>query len=175
MDRRKPCKLCGQRHASKSRSRTKGKVAERKVATAYREAGFEARRSIQSRGAAESDVVALCFWNEVKDRKTVSCRTTWEQARDDAKNDTIPLAITHEPRSEWLVTLQLEDWLAILTGMQMNAEALREAQAHVFRQAHHGRHEQDRWDAYVWWQKWGTGSKIHPVPKEPKPPKKRRG
>ena len=77
MDLRKPCKLCGERHRHKARSRNKGKRGERKVAQAYRQAGFDARRSIQSRGPAESDVVSLCFWNEVKDRKVVSCRSTW--------------------------------------------------------------------------------------------------
>ncbi len=155
LDRTKPCRLCGQKHAAKGRPRRK-KKAEGDLAPSYG-----------------------CFHYEVSESASVSCQGTWKKARAAtarADADSIPAAITREPNDPWLVTLRLEDFLAILSGMQMNAEALREAQSHVFRQGHYGRHEQDRWDAYQWWQKWGSArSHIHPVPKEPKPPKKRRG
>ncbi len=148
-------------------SREKGKAAERRVARAFRDAGLEAQRNIQSRGPEEPDVSSLCFWNEVKDRKSVSCRATWEQTSCETPDDLIPVAITHMPRREWLVTLRLDDWLAILSGMKQNTEAVNEARAHVWRQAHSGKHEQDKRDAYEWWQKWGDGGEIHPTPKNP--------
>ena len=33
-------------------------------------------------------------------------------------------------------------------------QALREAHSHVYRQQHHGRHEQDRADAKAWLERW---------------------
>ena len=42
-----------------------------------------------------------------------------------------------------------------------------EARQHVFRQIFHGRHEQDRWDAYRWWQKWGDDRVVDPAPRDP--------
>jgi len=33
-------------------------------------------------------------------------------------------------------------------------QALREAHSHVYRQQHHGRHEQDRIDAKAWLERW---------------------
>jgi len=138
-------------------STNKGKKAERKVAAAFRDAGIDAHRNIQTRGPEESDVPALCFWNEVKDRKAVSCRAAWKQARAESGDDHIPVAITHQPREEWLVTLGLDDWLAILQGMQNNMEALRQARAHVYRQLH-GRHAQDRIDAKEWLDRYGKES-----------------
>jgi len=145
----------------------KGKKAERAVARAFRGAGFDAQRNIQTRGPDAPDVISSCFWNEVKDRKSVSCRSAWEQAQREAPDSLIPVAITHMPRRDWLVTIRLEDWLAILSGMQQNVVALDSARAHVWRQGHVGTHTQDRWDAYVWWQTWGDGGEIHPTPKNP--------
>lgn len=135
---------------SRVNSTNKGKKAERHVARAFRSAGIAAKRTIQNRGPETADVPALCFWNEVKDRKSVSCRAAWKQARDEADEDHTPVAITHQPREEWLVTLSLDDWLAVLQGMQNNMEALQSARAHVYRQLHHGRHAQDRIDAQEW-------------------------
>lgn len=37
--------------------------------------------------------------------------------------------------------------------------ALREARPHVYRQQHHGRHEQDRVDAEAWIERWGNEAK----------------
>ena len=34
-------------------------------------------------------------------------------------------------------------------------QALKEARTHVYRQQHHGKHEQDRADAVAWMSKWG--------------------
>ena len=45
--------------------------------------------------------------------------------------------------------------------------ALEAARPHVWRQGHHGAHEQDRWDAYRWWRTWGGPGQIHPIPKNP--------
>jgi hypothetical protein len=137
------------------RSTRKGKDAERTIARAFRDAGIDAHRNIQTRGPDDSDVPALCFWNEVKDRKLVSCRTTWLNASDESPDDKIPVAITHQPREPWLVTVSLEDWLAILAGMQLNAEALEKARRHVDRQRLHGKHEQDRQDAKEWMAAYG--------------------
>jgi hypothetical protein len=46
-------------------------------------------------------------------------------------------------------------------------KAVSRARAHVYRQIHHGRHEQDRWDAYVWWQTWGDHQAVYPIPQNP--------
>ena len=34
-------------------------------------------------------------------------------------------------------------------------QAIKEARPHVYRQQHHGKHEQDRADAVAWMSKWG--------------------
>lgn len=143
-------------------SRDKGKRGERHVARAYRDAVGEGTRGLQSRGPESADVNALCFWHEVKDRKSVACRAAWEQARDEAPEDKIPIAITHVPRREWLATLKFEDWLAVLEGMKQTAEtatqaleALAGARAFVYRARYTKGHEQDKVDAEAWWAKWG--------------------
>lgn len=58
-------------------------------------------------------------------------------------------------------------WLGALQTFRGQMAALDAARPHVWRQAHHGRHEQDRWDAYVWWQTWGGPGQIYPIPKNP--------
>jgi hypothetical protein len=136
-------------------SREKGKAAERRVARAYRQAVGAGQRGLQARGPESADVGALCFWNEVKDRKAVACRAAWEQARDEAPADMTPVAVTHLPQREWLVTLGLEDWLAVLQGMRETAEAVQAARQFVYRARFARGHEQDRADAEAWWQKWG--------------------
>jgi hypothetical protein len=47
------------------------------------------------------------------------------------------------------------------------AHGIHEARTHVFRQIFHGRHEQDRWDAYVWWLEWGDDRVVDPAPHDP--------
>lgn len=99
-----------------------------------------------------------CFHYEVSERAHVSCQGTWKKARAaiarvDASS--IPAAITHEPNDPWLVTLRLEDFLAILSGMRSNMDALRLARAHVYRQRFYGSHDQDKTDAEEWWRLYG--------------------
>lgn len=91
-------------------SRSKGKRAERRIATVLRErfpeiAG-DIRRSIQSRQAEESDICGLPgFWLENQDAAEPTPKAKLEQAiRDVCANkketELVPVAITHKTRSK---------------------------------------------------------------------------
>lgn len=102
------------------RSRNKGKVGEREVATLIREyfPDIPVERSWQVRGGeGRPDVVAqgLGLHIEVKRGRLPNIRAAYRQAcRDSAGSTLIPVAVTRADRDVWLVTLEFEDFLSML-------------------------------------------------------------
>lgn len=97
-------------------SREKGKRFERALAKAFREQGYEARRTQQYCGATEesSDVIGLPYIHvEAKHYAKTAFSYDWmEQAKRDAK-DKIPAVFHKTDNHEILVTMALDDWFTI--------------------------------------------------------------
>lgn len=98
-------------------SKTKGKVGEREWAEFLRSFGFEARRGVQYSGNPEApDVVCndLPFHWEVKRVEKLNIDQAMDQAKRDCGNS-IPVVSHRKNRSEWLITIQAEQFLKLVT------------------------------------------------------------
>lgn len=104
--------------ASARKSRTKGKVGEREVVAILTAAGISSRRGLsQSRGggAEEPDIVIdLPYHIEVKRQARPLIMAAYEQAAADAAQGRAPVAVTRCDRGEWMATLRLEVFAALL-------------------------------------------------------------
>ena len=110
--------------ASRGRgAQVKGKSFERKVAKLFTEAlGYQFKRGIgQSRGGGQEvpdgySEEADLFHIEAKCQQRTNIKGALLQAISDveeSKSGRIPIAVTHEDRSDTYVTLRLEDFLLI--------------------------------------------------------------
>ena len=92
--------------------REKGKRVERLAAKAWQSlVGGTARRSVQYCGAdGTGDLIATDGVHfEVKARKNIAIARFLDQAKDDAKQDDLPIVLLKEDRGQFLVLLQLAD------------------------------------------------------------------
>lgn len=96
-------------------SREKGKKGERTLAHILRDNGYDARRGAQYCGAnGDADVVGLdgvhieCKWKE-----RLNVRDAMEQSKRDAREGEIPIVAHKKNYCEWLVTMRLEDFIAM--------------------------------------------------------------
>lgn len=97
--------------------REKGKAGERELAALFRECGFNARRTSQycGRTGDASDVVGLPGIHvECKRCETTKIHEWMAQARRDAKEG-IPAVFHRRSREKWLVTMDAEDFLEVLS------------------------------------------------------------
>lgn len=96
-------------------SRRKGAAGERELSKVLRGYGYDARRGQQFSGAnGDADVVGLPGIHiECKRVERLNIYDGLAQARSDAKNGDIPAVFHRKDRSEWLVTMSLEDWIRI--------------------------------------------------------------
>ncbi len=96
----------------------KGKVGEREFAALLRSFGVDARRGQQFCGGnGDADVVhgmaGVHF--EVKRREKLNVREALEQAILDAKvKGDVPIVAHRANRSEWMVSMRAEDFLALM-------------------------------------------------------------
>lgn len=106
-------------------SREKGKRGERLVVT-YLKDKFpncknDLRRSVQSDGARESDVVGLPgFWVEVKKGPKPNMRAAINQAcgdADAAHANKIPVAFILDDNGAWNVVMRADDWCVLARHM----------------------------------------------------------
>lgn len=97
-------------------SKQKGARFERTLAKAFREQGYEARRTQQYCGATEesSDVIGLPYIHvEAKHYAKKAFDYDWiDQAKRDAK-DKLPAVFHKTDNHEILVTMALDDWFRI--------------------------------------------------------------
>ena len=93
-------------------SRQKGARGERELAKVFREHGYEARRGQQYCGiSGDADVIGLPGIHvECKRVEHLNILDAVSQAVRDANTGEIPTVFHRRDRSEWLVTMRLEDW-----------------------------------------------------------------
>ena len=96
-------------------SREKGKRGERELAGKLREYGYGCRRGQQYCGAnGDADVVGLPGLHiECKRVERLDLYGAMSQARTDAQPGEIPAVMHRRNNAPWLVTLTLEDFMAL--------------------------------------------------------------
>ena len=96
-------------------SRAKGARGERELSKVLREYGYDTRRGQQYSGAnGDADVVGLpnihieCKWVE-----KLNLDKAMNQSIDDARDGEIPVVMHKKNRKPWLITMRLDDWMAM--------------------------------------------------------------
>lgn len=96
-------------------SKQKGKRGELELSSKLREYGYNTRRSVQYCGAnGDADVMGLPGIHiECKRVQKLNIYDAISQAKSDSKESEIPTVFHRKDRSEWLVTMTLEDWIKL--------------------------------------------------------------
>lgn len=96
-------------------SRQKGARGERELAALLRRQGYEARRGQQYSGAnGDADVLGLPGIHiECKRVERLNIDEAMRQAVNDARGGELPAVFHRRNGKGWLVSMRLEDWLAI--------------------------------------------------------------
>lgn len=96
-------------------SKNKGARGERELSSKLKEYGYNTRRGQQYCGAnGDADVVGLPNIHiECKRVEKLNIYNAISQAKADAKDNELPTVFHRKDRSEWLVTMTLEDWMKI--------------------------------------------------------------
>lgn len=94
-------------------SRNKGAAGERELANILKEYGYETRRGQQYCGAnGDADVVGLPGIHiECKRVEKLNLYDAMEQSKSDAKDNETPVVMHRKNRKEWLVTMELSDFM----------------------------------------------------------------
>ena len=96
-------------------SRNKGASGERELAEVLRGYGFKARRGQQFSGAnGDPDVVGIDGVHiECKRVERLNIYDAMAQSSRDARDGEIPVVMHRKNRKGWLVTLSLDDFIAL--------------------------------------------------------------
>ena len=98
-------------------SKKKGKTGELELAKILREHGYtDAARSQQFNGkAGDADIVGALegIHIECKRVENLNIYNAIDQAKRDAKNGDVPTVFHRRNHKEWLVTMQMEEWLKL--------------------------------------------------------------
>lgn len=96
-------------------SRQKGARGERELAKLLRERGYATRRGQQYCGAnGDADVVGLDGVHiECKRVERLNIHQAMEQAESDAREKEKPAVFHRKDRTDWLVTMKLEDFMEL--------------------------------------------------------------
>ena len=99
-------------------SKQKGKAGELELAHKLQEYGYDAKRSVQYNGKdGQADVVGLPNIHcEVKRVEKLNIYDAIEQAKRDAKNGDLPAVFHRKNRCNWLVTMELPDFMNMYKG-----------------------------------------------------------
>lgn len=105
----------------------KGKEGENELAHKLKEYGYNARRSVQYNGKdGQADVLGLPHIHiECKRVEKLNIYDAIEQAKRDAKNGDKPAVFHRKNRCNWLVTMELDEFMAIFKEYE-TAQRLRE-------------------------------------------------
>lgn len=94
--------------------RDKGQRYEREIAAALTAAGYPSRRTCQKDGRIEADVIGLPGIHiEAKHQEQMRLYDWMEQSKRDAQPGEIPVVMHRKNRAGTLVTMELDDWLAL--------------------------------------------------------------
>ena len=96
-------------------SKRKGAKGEVELAHKLEEYGFNTRRSVQYNGKnGQADVIGLPHIHvEVKRVEKLNIHDAIAQAIRDAKNGNLPAVFHRKNRCNWLVTMELDDFMKI--------------------------------------------------------------
>ena len=100
---------------AKINSKAKGARGERELSSKLKEYGYETRRGQQYCGAnGDADVVGLDGIHiECKRVEKLNIYDAISQAKADAKETELPTVFHRKDRSEWLVTMTIDDWMKL--------------------------------------------------------------
>jgi Holliday junction resolvase len=105
-------------------SKQKGKRGELELAKKLREFGYEARRGQQYSGIEGEDVVGLKGIHiECKRVERLNIYDAIAQAKRDRKAGQKPAVFHRKNNCQWLVTMELEDWIEIYREWEMTQTA----------------------------------------------------
>ena len=93
----------------------KGKAGELELAHKLQEYGYDAKRSVQYNGKdGQADVVGLPHIHvECKRQEKLNIYDAIEQAKRDAKNGDFPTVFHRKNRCNWLVTMELNEFMQL--------------------------------------------------------------
>ena len=99
-------------------SKRKGKTGELELANKLKEYGYNTQRSVQYNGKdGQADVLGLPHIHiECKRVEKLNLYDAMEQAKRDAKHGDLPTVFHRKNRSNWLVTMELDDYMKIYKG-----------------------------------------------------------
>lgn len=93
-------------------SKKKGAKGERELANKLKEYGYDCRRGQQYNGLEGEDVVGLDYIHiECKRVERLNLEEAMQQAKQDRKEGQFPTVFHRKNRSNWLVTMELQDWI----------------------------------------------------------------
>ena len=95
------------------KSKNKGKVGERELAHKIAEYGYGTRRGQQFCGSnGDADVVGLDGVHiECKRVEKLNLYDAMEQSKSDARDGEIPAVFHRKNRKQWLVTMELDEFM----------------------------------------------------------------
>ena len=96
-------------------SRSKGDKGERELARVLRQYGYDCRRGQQYSGAnGDADVVGLPGVHiECKRVERLNIHDAMDQAKRDSRDGEIPTVFHRKNNCEWLVTLQIDEFMKL--------------------------------------------------------------
>ena len=99
-------------------SKSKGKKGELELAHVLKEYGYDTKRSVQYNGKdGQADVIGLPRIHcEVKRVEKLNIYNAIDQAKRDAKNGDFPTVFHRKNRCNWLVTMELDDFMKLYEG-----------------------------------------------------------
>jgi Holliday junction resolvase len=103
-------------------SKQKGKQGELELAHKLEEYGYTTRRSVQYNGKdGQADVIGLPNIHiECKRVEKLNIYDAIDQAKRDAKSGDFPTVFHRKNRCNWLVTMELDDFMKIYKGYANN-------------------------------------------------------
>lgn len=103
-------------------SNKKGKVGELELVHKLNDYGFDCRRGQQYCGAnGDADVVGLAGIHiECKRVEKLNVYGAMTQAKNDAKENEKPAVFHRKNKEEWLVTMELKDWVQLYKEAEGN-------------------------------------------------------
>ena len=107
-------------------SKRKGAKGEVELAHKLEEYGYNTRRSVQYNGKdGQADVVGLPKIHiECKRVEKLNIYDAIDQAKRDAKNGDMPTVFHRKNRCNWLVTMELDEFMKLYEGY-MNSEKIK--------------------------------------------------
>ena len=107
-------------------SKRKGAKGEIELAHKLEEYGYNTRRSVQYNGKdGQADVIGLPHIHiECKRQEALNIYNAMEQAKRDAKNDDKPAVFHRKNRCNWLVTMELDEFMQLYDGY-VNSERVK--------------------------------------------------